>query len=351
MARWSAAQALKRKILRQSFAPPNDRIEMRMTASLLTAFIVLTSLVLGGCASLRAEKNAPPIGKLVEADGERIHLLDYGIANSSKPPVILIHGASVNLRDMKMALGDKLAKSYRVIVVDRPGRGYSTRPSDGWRLDRQATLIHDAVVASGVEKPIVVGQSLGGAVALAYALKYQDEMSGLVVLAAVSHEWPSDVAWYNKVSGWPIAGQLLRRLVIPIYAPFAAKSGVGRSFRPDEAPDGYYDASGLTLLFRPKDFKANAEDLRHLKPQIVAMSHDYADLKLPMAILTGADDTTVSPVLHSAALAKEVPGAYYEVIADTGHALHHSQSAKVLAAIDLVAEMAQARTLRQGAAE
>lgn len=323
---------------------------MRMTATLLSIFLLLALLVLGGYASGVAERNAPPLGEFIEVDGEQIHIVDYGQAIKGAPPIILIHGASVNLRDMKMALGDKLSMSHRVIAVDRPGRGYSTRPPDGWRLDKQAQLIHDATVAIGVEKPIVVGQSLGGAVALAYALKYQDEMSGLVLLAAVSHEWPAGVAWYNEVSGWPIAGQILRRLVIPVYAPFAAKGGVIKSFKPDEAPEGYYEASGLTLLFRPKDFRANADDLRHLKPQIVAMSRDYAKLKLPMAILTGADDSTVSPSLHSAALAGEIPSAYYEVIADTGHALHHSETAKVLAAVDIVAESPQGGILRRDAA-
>jgi pimeloyl-ACP methyl ester carboxylesterase len=324
---------------------------MRMIAPYIPVFALLTLFALGGCASWHAERNAPALGQLIDVGDEKIHLVDYGPKATSKPPVVLIHGASVNLRDMKMALGDELSKSYRVIIVDRPGRGYSTRSAGGWNLDDQAQLIHDAVAAVGAEKPIIVGQSFGGAVALAYALRYQDDISGLVLLAAVSHEWPTGVAWYNKVSGWPVAGEILRRLIIPVYAPLAAKSGVVKSFEPDEAPDGYYEASGLTLLFRPKDFRANADDLRHLKPQIVAMSRHYAELTLPTAILTGADDPTVSPTLHSAALAKKLPDAHYEVLPDTGHALHHSQTALVLAAIDLVAERAQAGKLRREAAK
>lgn len=320
-----------------------------MTGWIFFGAVIGALLSLGGCASWRAEQNAPPIGRFVEVEGERIHLLEIGPSGSSLPPVVLIHGASVNLRDMKLALGDELAKTRRVIIVDRPGRGYSTRPEEGWRLDRQAALIRAAVRQTGADRPIVVGQSLGGAVALSYALQFQDELSGLVVLAAASHEWPGGVAWYNKVSGWPLAGQALRRLVIPVYAPIAAKSGVIESFHPDEAPEGYYENSGLTLLFRARDFRNNAADLRHLKPQIVEMSASYGTLRLPMAILTGADDTTVSPSLHSAALARQVSGAYYEVIPDTGHALHHSETAKVIAAIDLVAERARSAGLTKAA--
>ncbi len=322
-----------------------------MTGLVTLTAVVAALLFLGGCATWRAERIAPPIGRFVDVERERIHFVDIGPEQSGLPPVVLIHGASVNLRDMKMALGDELAKTRRVIIVDRPGRGYSTRPDEGWALESQADLIHAAVAAAGAKRPIVVGQSFGGAVALAYALKYQNDMSGLVLLASVSHQWPGGVAWYNRASGWPVVGQLLRRLVIPVYAPVAAKSGVIASFRPDEAPPGYYEASGLTLLFRAKDFRNNAADLRHLKPQIIAMGGRYSEIRIPTAILTGADDTTVSPDLHSAALAREIPGAYYEVIPDTGHALHHSETAKVIAAINLVTETSRTAEMRQSAAE
>ena len=303
---------------------------------ILTAGVVLCLFLIGGCASWRAEKNAPPLGAFVDVDGERLHVLDVGPNDSALPPVVLIHGASVNLRDMKLALGDELAKTRRVIMIDRPGRGYTTRGPDGWKLDRQAQLIHGAVAALGAKRPIVLGQSFGGAVALSYALQFQDDMAGLVLLAPVSHEWPGGVAWYNKASGWPVAGTLLRRLVIPVYAPLAAKSGVEKSFRPDAAPAGYYDAAGIPLLFRAKDFRSNAADLRALKPQIVAMMGRYGEIRIPTAVMTGANDPTVSPSIHSAALSREIPGVDYQVLPDTGHALHHAEKAAVLAAIDRV---------------
>ncbi|MEQ1931950.1 MAG: alpha/beta fold hydrolase, partial [Parvularculaceae bacterium] len=268
---------------------------MRMSAAILIGVLVLLA-ALSGCAAVRAEKNSPPIGAFIETGGERIHLVDLAPAGGGTgAPIVLIHGASVNLRDMKLALGDELAKSRRVIVVDRPGRGYSTRPKDGYRLETQARLIHDAVASLGVRDPVIVGQSLGGAVALSYALQYQDDMAGLVLLAPVSHEWPGGVAWYNKVSGWPVAGFLFRRLIIPLYAPLAAKKGVEGSFGPDEAPQRYYEESGLPLLFRARDFKANAEDLRRLKPQIVEQSRRYAGIATPTVIFAGDDDRTVSP--------------------------------------------------------
>jgi pimeloyl-ACP methyl ester carboxylesterase len=310
---------------------------MRVT---LLVLIVLFAALLGvsGCASWTAEKNAPAIGKIVEVDGEQVHVLDLGPRNSAKPPLVLIHGASVNLRDMKLALGERLSANRRVIMIDRTGHGYSSRAEDGYKLGVQAALIKGAADALGVENPVVIGQSFGGAVALRYALDFQDEVSGLVLLAAVSHEWPGGIAWYNDVSQWPVAGALLRRLVIPVYGQFSAKSGIASSFSPGTPPEQYYEESGLALLFRPKEFKANAEDIAHLKAEIIAQQGRYGELKIPVAIVTGEDDTSVSPKLHSKRLATEVENSTLTLLPDTGHTLHHSRTDAIIEIINSAAQ-------------
>ncbi|MEZ5919962.1 MAG: alpha/beta hydrolase [Parvularculaceae bacterium] len=316
-----------------------------MSPQIITAFVVVALFALGGCASLYAEKKAPPIGEFEAVDGARIHLVDEGRKDAEGPALVLIHGASVNLRDMKIGLGDTLAKTHRVILVDRPGKGYSSRPDSAWMLDEQAKLIHDAVVELGVEKPIIVGQSFGGAVALSYALQFQADMSGLVLLAPVSHKWPGGVSWYNKVSGWPVAGFLLRRLVIPVYAPLVAKAGVNKSFAPNDPPPNYYEEAGIPLLFRPGDFRSNAEDLRKLKPQIIEMSKRYDEIKLATLIMAGDQDHTVSPKLHAQTLVTEIPNARLIMLPGVGHALHHAETGRIVAEINAMADEVSRKTV------
>ncbi len=305
---------------------------------LLFIFVLAALLAASGCASWTAEKNAPAIGEIVDIGGEQVHVLDLGPRDSAKPPVVLIHGASVNLRDMKLALGDRLAADRRVIMIDRTGHGYSSRADDGYRLGVQAALIKEAVDALGVERPVIIGQSFGGAVALRYGLDFQDDVSALVLLAAVSHEWPGGIAWYNNVSQWPVAGFLLRRLVIPTYGQVAAKSGIESSFSPGAPPEMYYEESGLPLLFRPKEFKANAEDIANLKAEIIAQQGRYGELKIPVAIVTGEDDTSVSPKLHTKRLATEVESASLTLLPDTGHTLHHSRTDAIIAIIENIGQ-------------
>src|SRR5471030_2204256 len=148
----------------------------------------VVAAVLGGLAAYTAigvrgiERAHPPWGRFVEVAGGRLHLLELGSPDA--PPVVLLHGASGNLQDMRLALGDRLASRYRVILVDRPGHGWSDRPDgpSGGSPARQAALIHQALERIGVTRAIVVGHSWSGALATAYALAYPANVTGLVLL-------------------------------------------------------------------------------------------------------------------------------------------------------------------------
>jgi len=287
---------------------------------------------------MRLEKKYPPIGEFALIEDQKIHFLELGPKDAPGPPLVILHGASANLNDTKLALGDKLAKNHRVILIDRPGRGYSTRPDNGHDLDVQAQLIHQTLEYLDVEKPILIGQSLGGAVALAYTLRYQERMSAAVLLAAVSHEWPGRVTWYNKASGIPILGPLLRRTIIPYYGQWVAPKGVAGTFWPQAAPIDYYEKAGIALLFRSKDFKSNAADVSHLKDNIKRMQERYAEIKIPVEIFVGTHDTTVSPTIHSYRLAKQIEGANLTIINQVGHGLHHSAATQIITAIDALSK-------------
>ena len=126
----------------------------------------------------RAEADFPPLGSFVVVDGVRLHYLDSAPGDDERQAIVMVHGASGNLRDFAVSIFDELAQKYRVIAIDRPGHGYSERPSSdsvdaAWVTPEiQARLIHGAMRQIGVEKPVILGHSWGGAVALAYALAF-----------------------------------------------------------------------------------------------------------------------------------------------------------------------------------
>ena len=102
-------------------------------------YLLLLTLVLGVLATAtslgvaRLEAAHPPAGQFVEVDDVRLHVVVLEPTleiSETEPAIVLIHGASANLEDMRIALGEKLAATHRVILIDRPGHGWSTRSKD-----------------------------------------------------------------------------------------------------------------------------------------------------------------------------------------------------------------------------
>src|SRR5256885_14864983 len=73
------------------------------------------------------QRAPPPQGRMVEVSGGTLHMVDIGPRDAGLP-IVMLHGASSNLEGMR-PLGERLAKTHRVILVDRPGHGWSTRVS------------------------------------------------------------------------------------------------------------------------------------------------------------------------------------------------------------------------------
>src|ERR1700674_2322700 len=120
------------------------------------------------------ERRHPPDGRFVEVTGGNLHVVELGpeaAADASGPPVVLLHGATGNLEDMRLAIGATLAGRHRVILIDRPGHGWSDRGAGGEAEPaRQAALIRQALDRLGVGRAILVGHSWSGALVTALAL-------------------------------------------------------------------------------------------------------------------------------------------------------------------------------------
>jgi pimeloyl-ACP methyl ester carboxylesterase len=152
-----------------------------LTLIFIIALIVSVLVLFAANTSRKVEATVPPCGQFVEIDGQRLHYIDTG---GTGPAVVLIHGLGGTLWHFTYALVDKLSGEFRVIAVDRPGSGYSARPSDvSARLGVQADTLAKFLRALGLNQPLLVGHSLGGALSLAIALDHPD-CAGAVALVA-----------------------------------------------------------------------------------------------------------------------------------------------------------------------
>lgn len=136
--------------------------------SVLVFLAALTGGLVGysSYAANSAVKAHPPLGSFIEIDGVKLHYLDSAPDQTERQTIVLLHGASSNLRDFVISIYPPLALKYRVIAIDRPGYGYSQRPAtngEGWINPAvQAKLIHGLLDKAGARNPIMVGHSWGG---------------------------------------------------------------------------------------------------------------------------------------------------------------------------------------------
>ncbi|WP_254899182.1 alpha/beta fold hydrolase [Thalassococcus arenae] len=311
----------------------------------MLTYIAIAALGFSGLTLWRAQANEaravaeyPPLGDFVEVDGQAVH---YTVTGSG-PDLVLIHGASGNLRDMTFALAETLARDYRVIAFDRPGLGH-TPPTDDMSITAQAALLAQAAATLGADKPLVVGQSYGGAVALAWGVTQPDSVAALVLLGAPSLPWSSDLSTLYKVNSHPV----LSRLTVPLLAAWVPESYVQNAiqgvFAPQSAPDGYADFVGAPLTLRRSALRANAVQRANLLAEIVDLNRRYEDITAPIELVHGDADTTVGLRIHSAPLAERLDGAALDALPGIGHMPHHVARDATLAAIDRAASRAGLR--------
>jgi pimeloyl-ACP methyl ester carboxylesterase len=316
------------------------------TALLSLAAVVGAGLLVTSFAARRIEAAHPPAGRFVDVAGGRLHVLDLapptGAPSAAESealwPVVLIHGASGNMGDLRLALGDRLAKTRRVVLIDRPGHGWSDRP--GGEADaspaRQAALIAQALDGIGLDRFVLVGHSLGGTVAAAFAHAYPQRVTGLVLLAAVTHPWGGGIDWHYNVGATPVIGAAFARAAALPIGEALLEIGARSVFAPQAMPPGYLARAGIRLLLRPAEFVANAQDVAALDAFVTTQAPHYRDLTMPTVVLTGDADTTVSPTLHSRAVAAVLPDARLIVLPGIGHMPQHVATDEVIAAIDAV---------------
>jgi len=318
-----------------------------IAAALIGTFVLLTAWRAQARTAL-FEAQYPPEGQFIEVDDRRVHAVVMG----EGPDLVLIHGAGGSTRDFTQGIAQQLADRYRVIVLDRPGLGYTdfVEPSHGRALSgasatisEQAALLRGAALALGAERPIVVGHSFGASVGLAWAVEHPQDIAGLVDLAGPALPWPGELTAYYRVNGSRLGGLI----VPPLIAAWAPRSriedAVEAVFAPDPVPEGYGEAVGAELVVRPRSLRENARQVNSLRPQIVDLSPAYETLDLPVEIVHGDADTTVPITIHSGPLSDLIPGANLTVLEGVGHMPHHARTDALIAAVDRVADRAGLR--------
>jgi pimeloyl-ACP methyl ester carboxylesterase len=303
-----------------------------ITIIALAALAILALITQAGILAL--ERTYPAQGKMIAVAGATLNVIDMGPGDAVGPPVVMIHGASANLEVMRQPLGEKLAKHHRVILIDRPGHGWSTRVRARDSSPAvQARMIDQALEKLGVGPAILVVHSWSGALGACMALDYPERVAGLVMLAPVAYPWPGGVGWYNKMVSTPVIGPLLAYTITLPLGLFLAEPGARGVFLPQLMPDGFVGNTATSLLLRPREFLANARDLVTLKAAVAEQAPRYANIRVPTVVISGELDKTVSTNIHSRPFARTVPNAKLLVLPNVGHMVQYAAPDLVISEI------------------
>ena len=271
-------------------------------------------------AAKRAERAHPPQGKFVSVAGTQLHYIEKG----DGPSVILLHGNQVTAEDFELSgVLDRVAKTHHVVAFDRPGFGYSERPRGTiWSVFAQAALIHKAVLQLGLEKPVVVGHSLGAMVALAYALEYPDDTSALLLLGGYYFPTLRADSALTFPTALPGLGDVLQYTVSPLLGRLIGPYFAKRVFSPSMVAPQFSEQAGLAL--RPSQVGATAADANLMGPDAVQLASRYQSLTMPVTIMAGSEDKIINVEKQAERLHAMLPQSRLELMENAGHMLHYS---------------------------
>jgi pimeloyl-ACP methyl ester carboxylesterase len=288
----------------------------------ILAALEVVMAALSVVAVWRIERLTPPQGGFLDLEGARLHVLDRGRG----PPVVLIHGLGGQLGHFAHSLVGRLTGDFRVIAFDRPGSGYSSPVAGG--IGEQAAILARAIRALKLGKPLIVGHSLGGAVALALALDEPDCVGGLALIAPATYPIERAPDLFRSLA---IRSPLMRRLFAWTAAGPAALIArflfFRAAFAPEPAPADFGSTGGGLLALRPRNIYVTSTELvggLDGDPAIEAMPRRYASLTLPIGVLYGRKDHVLDWRAQGEALKRDIPSLDLELI-DGGHMLPITQ--------------------------
>ncbi len=310
----------------------------------VSALVVVTvaGLRVASIAIERSCAGTPVVEAFVTVDGVDIHHLDRGEGH----PVVLLHGDGGSVLDFTMSpVIDRLAEHHRVIVIDRPGHGYSDAAQPVGSLREQARLVRGAVQALGLEAPVLVGHSRGATVMAAYLDVFGDEVGAAVTVGGdlLGNPDPADYGAYRPVT-WPLVGPAV---VDVFYAPAVRaadhrllRDGLDRAFAPEgPAPTDYvaaYACRWVSVDTLEATYRL-MEDTRTVMPEI---RRGYGGLTVPVLIVYGSDDGNV-PVSDAVEAHELLPTSELRLLDGAGHELQFTRPDDVARAIDNAVQLAR----------
>jgi pimeloyl-ACP methyl ester carboxylesterase len=283
--------------------------------------------------AVRSYDRGEPPGDFVSPCGVPVHYVMSGTGR----PVVYIHGAKSSVYDFLLSIADRVAERYTAVALDRPGSGSSGRAAGGGSPEVQAAVLRAATAELGLRRPILVGHSLGAAVALAWALQTPGEVSSVVTLGGYVLPLGGPPPWVVGLVRSGAALKAIGRLGRSRLGRPLVDAALRRVFSPD-VPPAEYARLAPAMALDDEHLANDGADRKSAEAGLRALEPRYAGLAVPLVIVVGEQDRVVPP-RSSCRLHELIPGSELRMLGATGHMPMFTQPDAVMAAVDRAAEL------------
>ena len=279
--------------------------------------------------------------RAITVDGDRIA---YRVAGKG-PVLLLVHGMAGSAVTWKHVM-PALAKRFTVLAPDLLGQGLSDKPRGEYSLGAHANTLRDLMDALGHKRATVVGQSLGGGVAMQFAYQFPERCERLVLVD--SGGLGREVTFYLRMLTVPGFESVFPLFCTPrlrdagnLVAMWLGRAGARSTPASQEIWRSYAslaDADSRQAFFR------SLRDVIDFSGQAVsALRRLYRAAQLPTLIVWGAQDPFL-PVSQAVAAHKAIPGSRLEIFDGVGHYPHCEAPERFVAVlVDFIASTKPAR--------
>ncbi len=338
------------------------RPAMRTTLRDLRTLVVMSALPLAAVGGLpasgqTASSNAPvsptlrceefaPADEFVEVDGISTHFVARG---DRGPVVVLVHGFGSNTYTWRQTL-DALGDQFRLYAVDLKGFGLTERPRDDqYHAMAYAAHLLGFLDALRLERPVLVGNSMGGAVSLIVALQHPERVGGLVLVDAAMPDFqppeldltdadhdgkPIEAGHGGGFEGAPASPRPVGMRFRP--SPMLLRATITRRTLERGLRASFHDPSLVTpemveAYFLPSTIDGAMEALSAMfDPPAEALAAAarllprLGGLRVPTLIVWGRHDRII-PVAFAEEFVRRIAGARRVILEESGHLPHEEQ--------------------------
>ena len=280
--------------------------------------VIVLSAIFTRLTSRKIKRSIPKFGKTTVLQDAEIHWYESGQGE----PIIMLHGLAGNLRNFTYALVGKLDQEYRVIAIDRAGCGWSTRSkSECATLQEQARIISEFIDKEQIKRPLIVGHSLGGAIALALALEYKNKISGLALICPATQVIYKIPDMFKSLN---ISSPLIRFFVAHTFSSLIGiltrKETFKVAFAPEMICDDFSIKGGGDFALSSEAFISTSEDLIFAQSSATSLVGREKELEVYTEVLFGEDDEILDAKLHGEKFS-QLSGSKLTMLPGKGHML------------------------------